>query len=49
MVRGGLIGVAAQSGGAILGFKKALGLGKNVPGAFNSAKHGIKVAGNAEF
>lgn len=49
MFWGGWTGIAFQSGGAVLGFKKAIGLGKNVPGAFNSAKHGIKVMGNAEF
>jgi hypothetical protein len=46
---GGAIGVASQSVGAVAGFNKFVGLGKNCEGALNSAIHGIKVAGTIEF
>jgi len=46
---GGCLGVAAKGVGAVAGFNKAAGLGKNCVGSFNSAVHGIKVAGTIEF
>jgi len=45
---GGAFGVAAQSAGAVAGFNKFAGLGKNCEGALNSAIHGIKVGGDIE-
>ena len=46
---GGVVGVAAQGVGAVAGFEKFAGLGKNAGNCIASAKHGIKVAGTIEF
>ena len=46
---GGCLGVAAQGAGAVAGFNRVAGLGKNCEGLFNSAIHGIKVGGTIEF
>lgn len=46
---GGVVGVAAQGVGAVAGFEKFAGLGKNTGNCIASAKHGIKVAGTIEF
>ena len=45
---GGVVGAAAQGVGAVAGFNKFAGLGKNCEGALNSAIHGIKVGGDIE-
>jgi len=46
---GGVIGAAAKGVGAVAGFEKVAGLGKNCGTCIASAKHGIKVAGTIEF
>jgi len=45
---GGVVGAAAQGVGAVAGFNKFAGLGKNCKDCIAAAKHGIKVGGDIE-